>query len=179
MLEVRGRVLVIAGSDSGGGAGLQADIKTIAMLGGYAMTAVTAVTVQDTHGVHGVFPVPADVVRAQGRVVLNDIGADAIKIGMLGGADIVAVAAELIDAAGDAPAVVDPVISTSTTLARPGSRPLVSRAVTRTAPAAPWRRPPPRIWRWVCRWSERWRWPGTTFVAQSSTHRDSDRGTAP
>ena len=80
----RGRVLVIAGSDSGGGAGLQADIKTVTALGGYAATAVTAVTVQNTLGVTGVFPVPVDVIEAQGRTVLDDIGADALKTGMLG-----------------------------------------------------------------------------------------------
>ncbi len=111
MREDRGRVLVIAGSDSGGGAGLQADVKTITVLGGYAATAVTAVTVQDTLGVHAVFPIPPDVVRAQGLAVLADIGADALKIGMLADAALVEVAAELIDAAGGAPAVVDPVMT--------------------------------------------------------------------
>ncbi|WP_174299764.1 bifunctional hydroxymethylpyrimidine kinase/phosphomethylpyrimidine kinase [Caulobacter sp. S45] len=110
MHEHRGRVLVIAGSDSGGGAGLQADVKTITMLGGYASTAVTAVTVQNTLGVHAVFAIPPDIVRAQGRVVLEDIGADAVKVGMLGDATLVEVAAELIDAAGEAPAVIDPVM---------------------------------------------------------------------
>src|SRR6476661_11195360 len=77
------RVLIIAGSDSGGGAGIQADIKTVTVLGGYAMTAITAVTVQDTTGVHGFHPVPPDVVADQIRVTLSDIGADAIKTGML------------------------------------------------------------------------------------------------
>ena len=76
----RGRVLIIAGSDSGGGAGIQADIKAVTMLGGFAMTAVTAITVQDTTGVHGVWPVPLDAVTGQMRVTLADIGADAIKI---------------------------------------------------------------------------------------------------
>ncbi len=111
MRQDRGRVLVIAGSDSGGGAGLQADVKTITVLGGYASTAVTAVTVQDTRGVHAVFPIPPEVVRAQGLAVLADIGADAVKIGMLGDAARVEVAAELLDAAEDAPAVVDPVMT--------------------------------------------------------------------
>ena len=110
MREDRGRVLVIAGSDSGGGAGLQADVKSITMLGGHAAAAVTAVTVQDTLGVHAIFPIPPDVVRAQGLAVLADLGADAVKVGMLGDAALVAVAAELIDAAGDAPAVIDPVM---------------------------------------------------------------------
>ena len=76
-----GRVLIIAGSDSGGGAGIQADIKTVTALGGYAATAITAVTVQDTLGVHGVHPIPLEVIEAQARVVLEDIGADAIKTG--------------------------------------------------------------------------------------------------
>jgi hydroxymethylpyrimidine/phosphomethylpyrimidine kinase len=77
------RILIIAGSDSGGGAGIQADIKTVTALGGYAMTAITAVTVQDTTGVRGFHPVPPDVVADQIRVTLTDIGADAIKTGML------------------------------------------------------------------------------------------------
>ena len=111
MREDRGRVLVIAGSDSGGGAGLQADIKTITVLGGHASTAVTAVTVQDTCGVQSVFPIPPAIVLAQGLAVLSDIGADALKVGMLGDAAMVEIAAELIDAAGEAPAVVDPVMT--------------------------------------------------------------------
>ena len=81
---MRGRVLVVAGSDSGGGAGIQADIKTITALGAYAMTAVTAITVQDTRGVHCVHAVPPAIVAAQMACVLDDIGADAIKTGMLG-----------------------------------------------------------------------------------------------
>ncbi|MGC1302813.1 MAG: bifunctional hydroxymethylpyrimidine kinase/phosphomethylpyrimidine kinase [Caulobacteraceae bacterium] len=111
MREDRGRVLIIAGSDSGGGAGLQADIKTVTMLGGYAATAITAITVQNTLGVLDVFPIPPEVVLAQGRAVLDDIGADALKVGMLGGAVMAEVAAELIERAGDAPAVVDPVMT--------------------------------------------------------------------
>jgi len=83
MTEARGRVLIIAGSDSGGGAGIQADIKTVSALGGYAATAVTAITVQDTLGVHGVHPIPVAIIEAQARAVLDDIGADAIKTGML------------------------------------------------------------------------------------------------
>jgi hydroxymethylpyrimidine/phosphomethylpyrimidine kinase len=103
------RVLVIAGSDSGGGAGLQADIKTLTMLGTYAATAVTAVTVQDTHGVSGVHKVPPDIVAAQVRAVLDDIGADCIKIGMLGDAATVhAVADALADSR--VPIVLDPVM---------------------------------------------------------------------
>lgn len=83
------RVLTIAGSDSGGGAGIQADIKAISATGSYAASAITAVTVQNTLGVEGVHPVPVDVISAQIRAVLSDIGADAIKIGMLHSAEVV------------------------------------------------------------------------------------------
>src|SRR5258706_12049324 len=106
-----GRVLIIAGSDSGGGAGIQADIKTVTALGGYAATAITAVTVQDTLGVHGVHVIPVEVIEAQARAVLDDIGADAIKTGMLGDEDVIAAVARLIDSAALVPAVVDPVMS--------------------------------------------------------------------
>lgn len=111
MREDRGRVLIIAGSDSGGGAGLQADLKTVTMLGGYAATVVTAVTVQNTLGVSDVFFIPPEIVLAQGRAVLSDIGADALKLGMLGDAATAAAAADLVELAGDAPAVIDPVMS--------------------------------------------------------------------
>ncbi|USQ96896.1 bifunctional hydroxymethylpyrimidine kinase/phosphomethylpyrimidine kinase [Caulobacter sp. RL271] len=106
----KGRVLVIAGSDSGGGAGIQADIKTITALGGYAATAITAVTVQNTLGVTGVHPIPLEVIAAQARAVLDDIGADALKTGMLGDAAVVETVAAAIDHAGKIPAVVDPVM---------------------------------------------------------------------
>src|SRR6476661_3679762 len=105
-----GRVLIIAGSDSGGGAGIQADIKTVTMLGCYAATAVTAITVQNTLGVTGVHPIPLDVIEAQARAVLDDIGADAIKTGMLGDAATVEVVARVLDSAPRAPAVIDPVM---------------------------------------------------------------------
>ena len=78
------RILIIAGSDSGGGAGIQADIKTVTMLGGHAMTAVTAVTAQNTRGVSAVYPVPAEMILAQIEAVIDDIGVDAVKIGMIG-----------------------------------------------------------------------------------------------
>ncbi len=104
-----GRVLIIAGSDSGGGAGLQADIKTVTALGGYAATAVTAVTVQNTLGVSAVHPIPLAVIEAQARAVLDDIGADAIKTGMLGDAPTVELVARLLDEYG-VPAVIDPVM---------------------------------------------------------------------
>lgn len=106
----KGRVLVIAGSDSGGGAGIQADIKTITALGGYAATAITAVTVQNTLGVTGVYPIPLEVIAAQARAVLDDIGADAIKTGMLGDAAVVETVAQALDYAAGVPAVVDPVM---------------------------------------------------------------------
>jgi hydroxymethylpyrimidine/phosphomethylpyrimidine kinase len=103
-------VLVLAGSDSGGGAGIQADIKTITVLGGYAATAITAVTVQNTLGVTGVHPIPLDIVEAQARAVLDDIGADAFKTGMLGDAATVEVVARVLDSAKAVPAVIDPVM---------------------------------------------------------------------
>jgi len=106
----KGRVLIIAGSDSGGGAGVQADIKTVTMLGGYAATAITAVTVQNTLGVTGVHPIPAEVIEAQARAVLDDIGADAIKTGMLGDVATVEVVAKVLDSASRVPAVIDPVM---------------------------------------------------------------------
>jgi hydroxymethylpyrimidine/phosphomethylpyrimidine kinase len=80
------RILIIAGSDSGGGAGIQADIKTVAMLGGHPMTAITAITAQNTVGVRAVHPVPAELILAQIEAVISDIGVDAVKIGMIGGA---------------------------------------------------------------------------------------------
>ena len=91
------RVLSIAGSDSGGGAGIQADIKAISACGGYAATVITAVTIQNTVGVKGVHVIPAEVVEAQIEAVLEDIGADAVKLGMLPNAEIIeAVARQLI-----------------------------------------------------------------------------------
>ncbi len=108
--RIRGRVLVVAGSDSGGGAGIQADIKTVMALGGFATTAVTAVTAQDTLGVHGVFAVPPDFVALQMRRVLSDIGVDAFKTGMLADVQTVqAVAAVFADYPG-IPLVLDPVM---------------------------------------------------------------------
>jgi hydroxymethylpyrimidine/phosphomethylpyrimidine kinase len=120
---MNGRVLIIAGSDSGGGAGIQADIKTVTMLGGYAATAVTAITVQNTLGVTGVVGIDPAVVEAQGRAVLDDIGADAIKTGMLADIATVDVAARLIDHAG-VPAVIDPVM-----IAKGGASLLADQAI--------------------------------------------------
>jgi hydroxymethylpyrimidine/phosphomethylpyrimidine kinase len=108
---MRGRVLIIAGSDSGGGAGIQADIKAVTALAGFAMTAITALTAQNTLGVHGVHPVPPDFLRLQIRCVLSDLGTDAIKTGMLGDAATVElVASELAQRAPGIPLVVDPVM---------------------------------------------------------------------
>lgn len=111
MTKINGRVLVIAGSDSGGGAGIQADVKTVTALGAHAMTAVTAVTVQNTQGVSGVHVVPADIVAGQIRAVMDDLGADCWKTGMLGEAALVELVAAEYDArGGGAPLVVDPVM---------------------------------------------------------------------
>jgi hydroxymethylpyrimidine/phosphomethylpyrimidine kinase len=109
MTSPLGRVLIIAGSDSGGGAGIQADIKAVTAMGGYAATAITAITVQNTLGVHGVHPLPLDLIEAQARAVLDDIGADAIKTGMLGSTDVVERVAAILDSSS-APAVIDPVM---------------------------------------------------------------------
>jgi hydroxymethylpyrimidine/phosphomethylpyrimidine kinase len=111
---MKGRVLVVAGSDSGAGAGIQADIKTIAALGGYATTAITALTAQNTFGVHEVMAVPPEFVRRQMEVVLDDIGADCIKTGMLHSAVVLEIVSELIAVrASDVPLVVDPVLAAS------------------------------------------------------------------
>ncbi|HYC75266.1 bifunctional hydroxymethylpyrimidine kinase/phosphomethylpyrimidine kinase [Brevundimonas sp.] len=109
MTSLPGRVLIIAGSDSGGGAGIQADIKAVTAMGGYAATAITAITVQNTLGVHGVHPLPLELIEAQARAVLDDIGADAIKTGMLGSSDVVERVAAILDTS-DAPTVIDPVM---------------------------------------------------------------------
>ncbi|MBT6095779.1 MAG: bifunctional hydroxymethylpyrimidine kinase/phosphomethylpyrimidine kinase [Rhodospirillaceae bacterium] len=108
---MKGRVLIIAGSDSGGGAGIQADIKTVTALGGFAMTAVTALTAQNTLGVHAIHDVPPDFIAQQMRVVLEDIGADAIKIGMLGNAAAIEAVADALSAyAPEIPIILDPVM---------------------------------------------------------------------
>lgn len=108
------RVLTIAGSDSGGGAGIQADIKAISATGAYAASAITAITVQNTIGVQDVFPVPIPILSAQIAAVLSDIGADAVKIGMLHSADVVRAVHEQLDRFGITNIVLDPVmVSTS------------------------------------------------------------------
>jgi hydroxymethylpyrimidine/phosphomethylpyrimidine kinase len=103
------RVLIIAGSDSGGGAGIQADIKTVTMLGGHAMTAVTAITAQNTLGVQAVHAIPAEMVLAQIDSVLSDLGADAIKIGMIGSPETAEAVADRLSGL-DLPIVFDPVM---------------------------------------------------------------------
>lgn len=108
---MKGRVLIVAGSDSGGGAGIQADIKAVSALDAYAMTAITALTAQNTLGVHGVLPVDPAFVVQQMRVVLEDIGADAVKVGMLATSEVIeAVAGEYTERAVNVPLVVDPVM---------------------------------------------------------------------
>lgn len=104
------RVLIIAGSDSSGGAGIQADIKAVSALGGHAMTAITAITAQNTQGVTGVHPVPTAMVIAQMDAVLSDIGADAVKIGMIGSAETALAVAERLEALEGVPVVFDPVM---------------------------------------------------------------------
>ena len=108
------RVLTIAGSDSGGGAGIQADIKAISAMGCFAASAITAVTVQNTVGVQAVHPMPLDILEGQIDCVLSDIGADAIKIGMLHSAEVVEVVARMLEKYGIRNVVLDPVmVSTS------------------------------------------------------------------
>jgi hydroxymethylpyrimidine/phosphomethylpyrimidine kinase len=108
---MKGRVLIIAGSDSGGGAGIQADLKAVTALGAFGMTAITALTAQNTLGVHGVLPVPLEFLRQQMAVVLDDLGADALKTGMLAhSATIEAVCDEITARAPGLPLVADPVM---------------------------------------------------------------------
>lgn len=133
---MRGRVLVVAGSDSGGGAGIQADIKTITALDAYAATAIAALTAQDTRGVQGILPVPPDFIRLQMEVVLADIGADVVKTGMLGSAEVIDTVCDVLEArAPRLPVVVDPVM-----VAKGGARLLAEDALAalkrRLAPLA-------------------------------------------
>lgn len=124
--SLQGRVLVIAGSDSGGGAGIQADIKTVTALGGYAATAITAVTDQNTQGVHGVHIIPADFVGSQVAHVLTDIGADVIKTGMLPSVSAIETVARSLKQEGPAvPRVVDPVM-----VAKGGHKLIADDAIT-------------------------------------------------
>jgi hydroxymethylpyrimidine/phosphomethylpyrimidine kinase len=108
---VRGRVLIVAGSDPSGGAGIQADIKTVTALGGYAMTAITALTAQNTLGVFGVHAVPIPFIQQQMRLCIEDIGVDCVKTGMLHSAEVIDAVCDVLDAMAPAvPLVVDPVM---------------------------------------------------------------------
>lgn len=104
------RILIIAGSDSGGGAGIQADLKTVTLLGGFGMTAITAITAQNTLGVQGVHPIPTDMVLAQMESCIGDIGVDAVKIGMIGSAQTAHAVADRLAQLDDVPIVFDPVM---------------------------------------------------------------------
>lgn len=133
------RVLIIAGSDSGGGAGIQADIKAVTMLGGHATTAITAITAQNTLGVQGVHPVPTDMVLAQIDSVAADIGVDAIKIGMIGSAETAAAVAERLSHPDltEAPLVFDPVmVATSGSVLADAATIAAFRALLRRAVVA-------------------------------------------
>jgi hydroxymethylpyrimidine/phosphomethylpyrimidine kinase len=110
MLRSMRSVLSIAGSDSGGGAGIQADLKAFARCGVHGMTAITAVTWQNTVGVQGITPIPPDAIVGQVRAVAEDIGVDAVKIGMLGTVATIEAVASALDLVGDAPVVLDPVM---------------------------------------------------------------------
>ena len=104
------RVLTIAGSDSGGGAGIQADLKTVSALGCYGLTVITALTAQNTTGVSGIHPVPSEFVALQMDAVFPDIGADAVKIGMLFSAELIETVAERLKAHAAVNIVLDPVM---------------------------------------------------------------------
>ena len=118
------RLLSIAGSDSGGGAGIQADLKAFARCGAHGMTAITAVTVQNTVGVSAVYPLPPEAIVEQVRAVAEDIGIDAVKIGMLGSVATIEAVERALDLVGEAPVVLDPVM-----VAESGARLLDEEAV--------------------------------------------------
>ncbi len=121
---MKGRVLIVAGSDSGGGAGIQADIKAVTAMNGFAATAITALTAQNTEGVHGVMGIEPAFIAQQIEVVLSDIGADALKTGMLHSAEVIeVVAAGIARHAPGVPLVVDPVM-----VAKGGHRLLLTEA---------------------------------------------------
>ena len=133
------RLLSIAGSDSGGGAGIQADLKAFARCGAHGMTAITAITAQNTEAVTAVYPLPPEAIVEQVRAVADDIGVDAVKIGMLGTAETIEAVERALDLVGDAPVVLDPVM-----VAESGARLLddeatqaLRRLVSRVAVATP------------------------------------------
>ncbi|WP_264997223.1 bifunctional hydroxymethylpyrimidine kinase/phosphomethylpyrimidine kinase, partial [Komagataeibacter xylinus] len=107
---MQGRILIMAGSDSGGGAGIQADIKTVTVLGGFAMTAITALTAQNTLGVQAVMPVSPAFIVAQMRCVMDDLGVDAFKSGMLDRPEVIEAIADVLLTTTDIPYVLDPVM---------------------------------------------------------------------
>lgn len=134
------RVLSIAGSDSGGGAGIQADLKAFARCGVHGMTAISAITAQNTVAVTGVWPVEPEAIVAQVRAVAEDIGVDAVKIGMLGTADTIAAVDRALDLIPDAPVVIDPVMvaeSGATLLDHDAQAALRERLLPRAAVATP------------------------------------------
>ena len=104
------RVLSIAGSDSGGGAGIQADLKAFARAGAHGMSAITAITVQNTTEVRAVYPLPPEAIIGQVRAVAEDIGVDAVKIGMLGDVATIEAVVQALESVGDVPVVLDPVM---------------------------------------------------------------------
>jgi hydroxymethylpyrimidine/phosphomethylpyrimidine kinase len=126
------RILIIAGSDSGGGAGIQADLKTVTLLGGFGMTAITAITAQNTLGVQGVHPIPTDMVLAQMESCISDIGVDAVKIGMIGSAQT-------------AHAVADFLSSSFPRRREPISQPAAVMQGREMAPRFSFHRPPDRV----------------------------------
>jgi hydroxymethylpyrimidine/phosphomethylpyrimidine kinase len=129
MTGAQARVLIVAGSDSGGGAGIQADIKTVTALGGFATTAITALTAQNTQGVQAIHEVPADFVAEQMKSVLTDIGADVIKIGMLLSPRIIMAVSEVLKShAASIPIVLDPVM-----VAKGGAALLTDEAMNKLA----------------------------------------------
>jgi hydroxymethylpyrimidine/phosphomethylpyrimidine kinase len=125
------RVLSIAGSDSGGGAGIQADLKAFARCGVYGMTAITAVTWQNTVGVEGVTPMPPEAIVGQVKAVVEDIGVDAVKIGMLGTLETIDAVAEALDLVGQAPVLLDPVMvaESGSSLLEPDAREALVRVM--------------------------------------------------
>lgn len=124
--QIKGRVLIVAGSDSGGGAGIQADIKAVTALRGFAMTAISALTAQNTLGVQGIHPVPEPFIRQQIELVAADLGADCIKTGMLHSSDVIETVADALrETLSGVPIVVDPVM-----VAKGGARLLEESAVT-------------------------------------------------
>jgi hydroxymethylpyrimidine/phosphomethylpyrimidine kinase len=132
--------LAIAGSDSGGGAGIQADLKAFARCGVHGMTAITALTAQNTVGVEMIVPVPREMIVAQVRAVMSDIGVDAVKIGMLGDEPTIEAVAQALELVADAPVVVDPVMvaGSGATLLDPNAKAaLIERILPRASVATP------------------------------------------